>query len=143
VPIDNGARKRLHDLVSGYLGGQPVPADLSAEPAAVRCGTAVVYLRLVDAQPPVLRVFSPLLRGIESSAELLAELNEVNSRLNFLRLFWRANTVYAAAELYAATLTDEELANACDSVADAADYYDQRLHARFGGQLAYAEPGPG
>jgi len=141
VSIDNAARQRVHDLVAGYLSGHPGPTDLSVEPVAIRCGTAVVYLRLVDAEPAVLRIFSPLLRGIERSAELLGELNDLNARLNFLRLFWRDGTVYAAAELLAEPLTQAQLANACDAVADAADYYDVRLHERFGGELAYAEPG--
>jgi hypothetical protein len=140
VPIDSGCRDRVHTLVTAYLDGLPVPADLGAEPAAVRCGTAVVYLRLVDAEPPVVRVFSPLLRNLPTSPDLLAELNELNARLSFLRVFWRDNTVYAAAELLAETLTAVELANACDWIADAADYYDQKLHARFGGDLAFAPP---
>jgi hypothetical protein len=133
-------RAKVHRLVSAYLDGQAVPQDLSAEPAAVRCGTAVVYVRLVDDTPAVVRVFSPLLRHVERGADLLAELNELNSRLSFLRVFWRDNTVYAAAELLAETLTATELSNACDWVADAADYYDVRLHARFGGEVAYGPP---
>jgi hypothetical protein len=133
-------RARVHRLVTAYLDGQAVPEDLSAEPAAVRCGTAVVYLRLVYDEPAVVRLFSPLLRHVERGADLLVELNELNSRLNFLRVFWRDGTVYAAAELLADTLTATELANACDWVADAADYYDVRLHAQFGGELAYEPP---
>jgi len=142
VPIDDDLRSKVHDLVAGYLDGQVFPDDLTAEPAAIRAGTAVVYVRLIDAEPPVVRVFSPLLRHIPRSAELLGELNDLNARLNFLRLFWRDETVYAATELLAATLDAADLANACDSLAETADYYDVRLHARFGGQTAYAERRP-
>lgn len=140
VPIDVDLCDRVRALVAGYLGGQPLPADLTAEPLAIRAGTAVIYLRLVDAEPPVVRIFSPLLRHVERTAELLAELNELNSVLNFLRLFWRDGTVYVATELLAETLTASELANACDALADTADYYDVRLHARFGGDIAFANP---
>jgi hypothetical protein len=142
VPIDAGLRSKVHGLVARYLNGQPLPEDLADEPAAIRAGTAVVYVRLVDSEPPVVRVFSPLLRDIARSAELLGELNDLNARLNFLRLFWRDATVFAATELLAMTLDPEELANACDSVAETADYYDVRLHARFGGHTAYAERRP-
>lgn len=137
VPIDGGLRERVHGLVRSYLGGQALPTDLVEEPVAIRAGTAVVYVRLIDAEPAVLRVFSPLLRDLPRSGELLVELNELNARLNFLRLFWRDGTVFAAAELLAETLTEAALANACDGVADTADHYDVRLHERFGGQLAY------
>ena len=141
MSIDDALHAKVHRLVTAYLGGGTVPADLTAEPAAIRCGTAVVYLRLVPGDRPVLRVFSPLLRQVERSPELLAELNDLNARLNFLRLFWRDHTVYAAAELLARTLTATELSNACDWISDAADYYDVRLHAQFGGQLAFT-PSP-
>jgi Putative bacterial sensory transduction regulator len=142
VAIDAALCARMRELVGVYLDGQPVPADISAEPVAIRAGTAVVYVRLVDAEPPVVRVFSPLLRRIERGPDLLGELNDLNARLSFLRVFWRDGTVYAAAELLAETLTEAELANACDGVAETADYYDVRLHARFGGETAYAERRP-
>lgn len=140
MPIDDALRAKVHRLVSDYVGNDTVPADLIAEPAAIRCGTAIVYLRLIAVERPVLRVFSPLLREIGRSAELLRELNELNGRLNFLRVFWRDSTVYAAAELLAPTLTASELRNACDWISDAADYYDVRLHAQFGGELAFTPP---
>lgn len=136
MPIDDSVRERVHRLVRDYLG-EALPVDLVAEPVAIRAGTAVVYVRLVDAHPPVLRVFSPLLRSIERSTELLVELNQLNARLNFLRLFWHEGTVFAACELLAEALDAAALVNACDGVADTADHYDERLHARFGGELAF------
>jgi len=143
VPIDADLRTRIRALVADYLDGQPLPTDLTTEPVAIRAGTAVVYLRLVDAEPPVVRVFSPLLRHLPRSAELLDELNDLNARLSFVRLFWRDETVFTATELLAETLTAPEFGHACDCVADTADYYDVRLHARFGGDIAFAERRPG
>ncbi|WP_412538455.1 YbjN domain-containing protein [Longispora sp. K20-0274] len=139
MAIDDLLRTRVHGLVAGYLHGSVPSADLVEEPVAIRSGTAIVYVRLIDAEPAVVRVFSPLLREIDSGPELLAELNELNGRLSFLRLFWRDRTVYAAAELLAETLDEPELANACDSLADAADYYDEWLGARFGGVRAFPD----
>ena len=140
MSIDDALRGKVHRLVRDYVGDDTIPADLTAEPAAIRCGTAVVYLRLVSTEHPVLRLFSPLLRHVDRSPQLLAELNDLNGRLNFLRIFWRDSTVYAAAELLARTLTASELSNACDWLSDAADYYDVRLHAQFGGELAFTPP---
>jgi hypothetical protein len=143
MPLDDRLRHRVTELVADYLHDRSFTADPAAEPVAVRCGTAVLYVRLVDAEPPVVRVFSPLLRRIQRSPELLTELNELNAQLNFQRVFWRDGTIYAACELLADTLTAAELTYTCDVVADAADYYDARLHARFGGQTAFAERRPG
>jgi hypothetical protein len=140
VSIDDALRAKVHRLVTAYVGDESIPADLTAEPAAIRCGTAILYLRLVSTDRPVLRVFSPLLRKVERSTELLTELNDLNAKVNFLRLFWRDGTVFAAAELLAASLTATELSNACDWVSDCADYYDVRLHAQFGGELAFTPP---
>jgi hypothetical protein len=137
VSIDDALRARVHGLVEEYLGGQDVPADLVARPIAIRSGTAVVYLRLIASEPPFVRVFSPMLRRLACSPRLLAELNELNGRLNFIRLFWRDDSVFAAAEMLASTLDPIELSNACDWVADTADYYDERLREQFGGQLAF------
>ncbi|WP_188189726.1 T3SS (YopN, CesT) and YbjN peptide-binding chaperone 1 [Nonomuraea sp. SYSU D8015] len=142
MPNDAPLRTRIHRLISGYLDGQPLTTDISTEPVAIRSGTAVVYVRLIEATPPVVRVFSPLLRGIDQSQGLLEELNELNGRLSFLRLFWRDGTVFAASELLAETLTGAELANSCDWLAEAADYYDVRLRSRFGGETAFAERRP-
>jgi hypothetical protein len=137
VSIDDALRAKVHRLVTDYLGGQEVPADLVAEPVAIRSGTAVLYLRLIASEPPLVRVFSPLLRDLGRSPELLTELNELNGRLNFIRLFWRDDRVIAAVEMLASTLDPIELSNACDWLADTADYYDERLRDQFGGQLAF------
>jgi hypothetical protein len=141
VSIDDALRAKVHRLVTNYVGGQAVPADLVTEPAAIRSGTAVIYLRLIANEPPLVRVFSPLLRKLECSPQLLTELNELNSRLNFIRLFWRDNSVIASSELLASTLDPIELSNACDWLADTSDYYDVRLRDRFGGELAF-DPSP-
>jgi hypothetical protein len=137
VSIDDALEAKVHRLLTDYLGGQEVPADLVAAPVAIRSGTAVLYLRLLANEPPLVRVFSPLLRRLDRSPELLAELNELNGRLNFVRLFWRDDCVFAAVELLASTLDAIELSNACDWVSDTADYYDERLRDQFGGQLAF------
>lgn len=41
-------------------------------------------------------------------------------------------------------LTDDDaaLSNACNAIAEPADYRDERLQRRFGGQLAYTEVPP-
>jgi hypothetical protein len=137
VTLDPMLARRVTGLVANYLDDADHDLDIVTEPVAIQAGTAMVLIRLVDADPPVLRVFSPLVRSVERGAELLAELNEINAHLNFLRLFWRDHTIFAATELLAESSDAAAIAHACDAVADLADYYDVRLHDRFGGELAY------
>jgi hypothetical protein len=137
VTLDPTLAQRVTRLVADYLGDADDDFDIVAEPVAIQAGTAMVLVRLVDADPPVLRVFSPLLRSVDRGTDLLAELNEINAHLNFLRLFWRDRTIFAATELLAASTDAAAIAHACDAVADLADYYDVRFHDQFGGELAY------
>jgi hypothetical protein len=139
VTVDPTLSARVTSLLADYLqddeGDAPDPLDA---PVSIRSGTALVLVRLVDADPPLVRVFSPLLRDVPSSADLLAELNEINSHLGFLRVFWRDNTVFAAAELLATCVDATNLSHACDGIAELSDYYDERLSHRFGGHTAYS-----
>ncbi len=137
VTLDRTLLRRITRLVADYLDDGDDDLDLVGGPVAIRSGTAMVLVRLVDAEPPVLRVFSPLVRSVERGTDLLAELNEINAHLNFLRLFWRDGTVFAATELLAASADAVAIAHACDAVAELADYYDERLHRTHGGLLSY------
>lgn len=67
--------------------------------------------------PDTVRVFSVLASGIESSPELLAELNDLNTNVRFARLFWSAGDVVVGDELLLATLDPAELGHACRTVA--------------------------
>jgi hypothetical protein len=146
VTVDPTLAARVGTLLGEYLqdsdddgdNGDGADLDPLAGPVAIRSGTALVLVRLVDAEPPLLRIFSPLLRDVEGSTELVAELNEINGHLGFLRVFWRDRTVFAATELLATSLDTANLRHACDGIAELSDYYDERLHQRFGGQIAYS-----
>lgn len=136
MAIDPSLARHVAHLLTDYLddGQDCDPLD---EPVAIQAGTALVLVRLVDAEPPVVRVFSPLLRSIDRSNELLIELNEINAHLNFVRLFWREDTVVAATEMLAHAIDATSLGHACDAIAELSDYYDVRLRERHGGRLAY------
>ena len=123
-------------LVDSYLR---TSTDVEAGPVTIRCGSALVHIRLVDCEPSIVRVFSPVVKQIPSSPDLLTELNRINANTNFIRLFWRDDAVYAADELLATTLDLDELVVATELVADVADHYDHLLTERFGGVCAVGE----
>jgi hypothetical protein len=147
VSMNDALQARLAGLVAAHFrdggpaggGDDRHGADLVTQPAVIRSGTAVVYIRLIDAEPPVLRLFSPVLRQVDRTPDLLSELNDLNARLSFLRLFWRDGTVFAAAELLAEAVQADAFTHAFETLADAADFYDEHLEPRFGGQKAYSD----
>ena len=134
VSPNKATRARVQRLLSDYLGTEA--ADAAEEPVVIRSGSAIVYVRLIAGDPPLLRVFSPMLQGVEESAALFAELNAINASACFARVFWKDGKVFAAAEHLAAQIDDPELENICDWVSDLADHHDDRLQELFGGERA-------
>ncbi|WP_426571333.1 T3SS (YopN, CesT) and YbjN peptide-binding chaperone 1 [Aquihabitans sp. McL0605] len=134
----DGLATRLRDLIEEHLA-LGAPEGVQDQPVWFRSGSAAVYLRLLSGTPPMLRVFSPILREVDETPQLLHELNEINAAVASVRLFWRGDTVYVATEHLAATLDPEELVAACDTVAAVADHYDDLLLGQFGGVLSYED----
>ena len=135
-------RPYVEKVLSEYLGAEHLIADKDGD-YPVQHGSALYYVRLVDQKPPVVRVFSWMLHDVERTPELLAELNDINMSVSFVRLFWSEGDVIVATELLAETLDPEELAEACDTVGQVADRHDSRLRERFGGKIQFEEPAVG
>lgn len=104
----------------------------------IRLGSALMFIRLLDGVPPVVRIFSPILRDIAASAALLAALNEINGRIRFGRVFWAGRQVVVAMELTAVDITADQVAFACIELGNLADHLDDGLHGRFGGATAFS-----
>ena len=132
-------RPYVEKVLSEYLGADHLIADHDGD-YPVQHGSALYYVRLVDEKPPVVRIFSWMLHDVECTPDLLEALNEVNKSVSFVRLFWSDGDVVVATELLAETLDPEELAKGCDTVAQVADRYDNRLKERFGGNIQFDEP---
>ena len=103
----------------------------------VRMGSAVVFVRTVDGTPPMVRIFSPILRDIAGSPGLLEALNQINSTMPLGRVFWTGQTVIAATEVPALGITPDQVAFACLQLGGFADRLDDELHDRFGGTTAF------
>ena len=119
-----------HELITNEDGEWPVKA-----------GSAIVIVRVVEGLPPALQLYSPVLRGVATTAELLDSLNEINARIRYGRVFVANHVVIAAMELPAVNLTAEHLAFACAELGNLADHLDDSLRGRFGGEVAF-DPNP-
>lgn len=102
-----------------------------------RQGSAGYYVRVVDGDPVVVRVFAIAVVGVRRSAKLLAELNSVNAHLVFGRVFWVADMVMFEHTLLASSIDRETLARAARSVATVSDEVGPLLAAVFGGVTAF------
>jgi len=134
----------VEKTVAEYLGIERVQVWEDGT-IPIRSGTTIVNVRLVQGEDPsraILQVYSPMLREIESSPELLAKLNEVNSNLMFVRAFWTDGQVILAMELLAETLDRDQVAHAVSLVSLAGDFWDSELNRTFGGSTYFAEEPP-
>lgn len=122
---------RLPELVRDEDGDYPV-----------RLGSVLLFVRLADGVPPVVRIFAAILQEVPDSPALLAALNQVNSRIRFGRTFWAHDNVYVSGEVSAAGITAEQLKVVCTELANLADHLDDGFHGRFGGALMFdTQPG--
>jgi hypothetical protein len=130
-PSLDSVRGQLEQLLrSGYRLDELVADDDGDYP--FRVGDATMYVRLVDAAPPVVQVFAVVLRGVPVSAELLRELNDITAEVHHGRVFWVDGQVLAEAEIVASDLSFDELGAACRAVADILEDLRPLLLARFG-----------
>ena len=83
----------------------------------------------------MLQVFAVVLRDVERDTDLLAELNDLNTELQFARLFIVGGQVLAEVDLVASTLDSEELRNAIDKLQDVDRRIKPMLAAVFGGDI--------
>jgi hypothetical protein len=134
----------VEKTVAEYLGIEQVQVWEDGT-IPIRSGTTIVNVRLVqgeDQSRAILQVYSPMLREIESSPELLAKLNEVNANLMFVRAFWTDRQVILALELLAETLDRDQVAHAVSLVSLAGNFWDSELNKAFGGSTYFAEEPP-
>ena len=121
-------------LIADVFGPDAVHRDHDGDyPLSTR--STPIFARLVDDQPVRMQVFAVVLGGVESTRELLAELNDHNARLGFVRTFWVANQVLVESDLVAATADPPELIAAFDRVRDVAEDLGPMLAAVHGGEL--------
>ena len=109
----------------------------------ISAGSTVVRVVLLEGpfDHAMVRFWAPVLQGIEATPELLTKLNELNTRMSFLRSFFTEGQAIVAMELLAETLDNEQIAFAIRIVSAQADFLDGELSKTFGGKVT-TPPGP-
>lgn len=103
----------------------------------VRFGSALYFVRLVGDDHPDVQVFAVAVDGVQPTAELLAEINEINSRARFARVFHVRDQVLVETDLVGDALEPQVFSNACDVVARITDQVGPELVRNHGGRTAF------
>jgi hypothetical protein len=106
---------------------------------AIRFGSALVYARITE-EPLLIRLYTPILSGIEIGEALLMRLNDINAHLNFARFVYRNGTVFGLVDAAAIPFVADHIAEGFTQLCSVADGIDDLLQAEFGGQTAFLEP---
>jgi len=104
---------------------------------AIPRGSAVVYVRTADDDPPRIEIFSPLLEDFIMRPEVYAAVNSINRNTPLAKAFVHPDhaQIVLTAELHIFDgLSSDQLMATIDLVADRADHYDSLLKKRFGGR---------
>ena len=126
------ARPHVEDVITEVFGGEGTTTDSDGDYLLKTTGIPI-WGRLVGGEPSYLSIFATLLREVGGTPELLAELNDLNSNLTFVRVDWSEGLVTARVDLVARTLDPDELFTAFKRVNDAAANISPMLNAMFGG----------
>jgi hypothetical protein len=130
-------KRKLEQLQAELPGSGDLPAAEGDYP--FRWGSALLYVSLIDQEPPLVSVYAGLLSGVGKTDKLCVALNDINAQIKWGRVFWVRNRVIAAADLLAQHLDQAELENAFKAVGKLADRYDHELQQQFGGRLAFRD----
>jgi hypothetical protein len=131
-------RPYLEKLLSESLGVPTVASDDEGR-YRVRVGTSGFVVELLDSEPVVVRMWSPLATGMTKSVELLEMLNSLNATGLGLRAFFVDGMVVLATEILAETLDARELDFAGHLLVGAAERLGPELVEQHGGELPFSD----
>ena len=129
-------RPYIERLIGQWLEEPVMPADEEGR-YHVRVNTSGFLVEIVDFEPTLVRMWSPVVIGIPVSIGLLEMLNGLNANGLGLRIYFTDDQVILATELVAETLDARELHFACHLLASAAERLGPELVALYGGETLF------
>ena len=130
-------RQRLLATVQEFTGLNDLAYDQDGD-IVLQFGTAVIFVRY-QVDPPLVRLNSPLVTGVEASPRLYARLNELNNRGGYLHFFHKQEWIIAVTDVVAAPFVAKHVIWALKMFSDIVDDMDDILAFEFGGQTASKE----
>ena len=102
----------------------------------------VIFVRRLGTTPFV-RIWSPLVRGVDETTDLLAQLNSLNASAGLVRFSVYDGAVFAEADVAAEPIVAKHVDLALRRFCGATDGVDVMLQREFGGRTAFNDPPPG
>ena len=129
----------VEKLLGAHTGSDRVMADGDGD-YPVRSGSTLYYVRLLGEPDPDVQVFAVALADVPASPELLAELNEINGRIRFARIFHVHKEVLVETNLVGESVDPLGFRTACEAVGEVADKIGAILEKKYGGRRAFDAP---
>ena len=104
-------------------------------------GSQVVFVRRLGATPFV-RIWSPLVQGVDETSDLLGQLNALNASAGLVRFSVHDGVVFAEADVAAEPIVAKHIDHALRRFCGATDGVDVMLQREFGGRTAFIEIPP-
>jgi hypothetical protein len=123
----------IEKLLGEQTGSDRIAADEDGD-YPVRFGDARYYVRLVGDPDPDVTVFAVALHDVPASAELLTDLNDLNSRLKFARAFHAQDGVLVKADLLGESVDPAGFLTTCEVVGHVASSISTSLAKKYGGR---------
>ena len=105
-------------------------------------GSQVVFVRRLGTTPFV-RIWSPLVRGVDETSDVLGQLNSLNASAGLVRFSVHDGVIFAEADVAAEPIVAKHVDLALRRFCGATDGVDVMLQREFGGQTAFIEHLPG
>lgn len=131
-------RPHVEQLLKGILGSEDLVVDEDGD-IPVRSGSALFYVRVLDGDPSLVRVFSTMLTGVKPTKKLFKTLNDINAQIVSGRVFWVDEDIVVVTEIVGSHLDREELEHACRAIGTIADTFDDQIQREHGGEKAFDE----
>ena len=134
MPIDPSRPVTNHvETVLGEAFGEPATfADRYGNYLLDNTGTPVLG-RILQGDPPRLLVYATALTGVEPTAELFVELNQLNATTGIAKLRWESDRVFVEGELVASMVEPGGVSALSEQIASLADGLAATLATKHGG----------
>lgn len=136
MPRVDTTRPGVEQRIREYLRVDTLVFDDDGD-IALRRGPVLFFVRLLDGEPPLVRLFSVVAERVPPSPQLFELLNDVNAENLLVRFFWAGGDVLVVRDLTTDTMEVVDLARSCDAVAAAAEQYQARFLDQVGGSSGF------
>ena len=127
----------VESLLRRFTGGHTPVADHDGD-FRVWFRNCLYFVRVIGHETPVVQVFAVAVADVDSTPELLTELNSLNAEIQFVRMFHYGKQVLIETDVLAEALDPARFETACEHVSSVTLEMAPSLAARFGGRLTFA-----